>query len=213
MKLLFRLFGPSIHRYLAAGSLRPSGFNGMEFAFSGLDGHAYYTWTDIGEMTPTRQKHIERCMRMSDAGIGQNTLDELCDLGEAAIMEAVKGGATAKKSNPLTRATYIFGEIRNRPRNVIPEEVYYDIAALFAVRDDEDPRSFDAGIHGQKIQMLRDAGAKGHDFFDKLSGFKRLLGSLLTTEHAFIELLSSWTAQRAHMEAIRHSFGSGSTTK
>lgn len=185
----------------------------MEFAFSGLDGHAYYTWTDIGEMTPTRQKHIERCMRMSDAGIGEKTLDELCDLGEAANMDALKEQDKGKRSKVHSRVAYIFGEIRNRPKNVIPEEVYYDIAGIFAVRDDEDPRSFDAGIHGQKIAMLKGAGMKGHDFFDKLSGFKRLLGSLLTTELAFIELLSSWTAQRAHMEAIRHYFGKGSTHK
>lgn len=213
MKLLFAMFGPAIHRYIAKGYLRPKGFDGMQVAFSGPDGRAYYSWQDIGEMTPVRQKHIERCLKMADAGIGEKMLSELCDMGEAANLEALKASDKAAKSKAHARVGYIFGEIRNRSREVIPEEVYMDMAAIFAVREDEDPRTFDPAIHGQKIEMLTKAMKDGHDFFGKLPALKTLLGSLLTTEAACIELLSAWAATRARMEALRRAYGQPLTSK
>lgn len=213
MRLLFALFGPAIHRYIAKGYLRPRGFEGMQHAFSGTDGRAYYTWLDLGEMTPVRQKHIERCLKFADAGIGEKTLDQLCTAGEVANMEAMKAGKANEKSKAHSRIAYIFGELRNRAKDVIPEEVYYDMAAIFAVREDEDPRTFDVAIHGQKIAMFKEAGTSGHDFFAALPGFKKLLGSLLTSEAAFIELLSDWTAQRNRLKAITQAFEQGSPSK
>ena len=186
MRLLFALFGPAIHRYIARGYLRPKGFEGMQVAFSGPDGRSYWSWMDIGEMTPVRQKHIERCLKMADAGIGEKTLNELCDMGEAANMDALKASKGDLKSKAHSKVAYIFGEIRNRSREVIPEEVYMDMAAVFAVREDEDPRTFDPAIHGQKIEMLTKAMKEGHDFFGKLPALKTLLGSLLTTKEMCI---------------------------
>ena len=206
MRLLFWLFGPAIHRHIANGYIRPKGFDGMSVAFSGTDGRSYWTWQDIGSMTPVRQKHIERCLKMADAGIGEKTLTALCDLADAANMEAMKATKADVRSKAHSRVAYIIGEIRNRPSQVIPEEVYMDMAAVFAVREDEDPRKFDAAIHGQKIEMLTKAMKDGHDFFGVLPALKMLLGSLLTTEAACIELLSEWAAQRARLEALRQTF-------
>lgn len=213
MRLLFWLFGQAIHRYIAAGYTRPQGFGGMQHVFSGPDGRAYWSWQDIGEMPIVRQKHIERCLKMSDAGIGEKALDELCTMGEKANMEALKSSKADERSKAHSRVAYIFGEIRRRPSEVIPEEVYHDMAAVFAVREDEDPAVFDPVIHGQKIQMFEQAAKRGHDFFGKLPALKMLLGSLLTTEAACIELLSGWAATRARMQAIRLAFANPSTSR
>jgi hypothetical protein len=204
--ILFKIFGPAIHRHIAAGYLRPPGFTGMEPSFSGLDGRAYYTWADVGDMPPVRQKHIERCLCFANAGIGEKTLEELCAKAEAANMDALRAEKTEARSQAHSRLAFIIGELKNRPKEVIPEEVYYDIAACFAIREDEDPRAFDPVIHAQKIDMLRKAGQQGHDFFAKLSGFKKLLGHSLTTEEGFIALLSSWTAQRTRSKAIHMAY-------
>lgn len=209
--LLFKLFGKAIHRHIAEGYARPKGFTGLEYAFSGTDGRAYYSWPDVAAMPHVRQKHIERCLRMADAGIGQKTLDELCEHADRANMDALKADKPADRSKAHARLGFLLGEIRNRPRDVIPEEVYYDLAACFAIREDEDAHAFDPVTHGQKIDMLRAAGNAGHDFFVKLSGFRKLLGLSLTTEAAFIELLSSWAAQRTREEAIRSRFATSST--
>ena len=200
---LFAKYAQAFHKRLAANSIRPAGFTGMKFAFSGTDGQAYYTWEDLSDMPPVRQKHIERCLKMADAGIGEKNLGELCDLGETANMEAVKETKPDKRSKAHSKVAQIFGEIRRRPKEIIPEEVWYDLAAVFAIRADEDPRAFDPVTHGQKIAMLKEAGQQGYEFFTKLSAFRRVLGSSLTSESAFIELLSGWAATRARMSAVR----------
>ena len=209
MKLLFLLFGPAIHRHIARGYLRPKAevFEGMHHAFSGPDGRAYYTWQDLGKMPATRQKHIERCLKFADAGIGEKVLNELCDIGEIANMDALKADKKDERSKAHSRVAHMFREIRNRATQVIPEEVYMDMAAIFAIREDEDPRTFDEAVHGQKIEMLTAAMKEGHDFFVRLPALKMLLGSLLTTEAACIELLSVWAAQRARMKATRAVLG------
>lgn len=203
IRLLFYLFGKRIHRYIAAGLLRPEGFTGMQLAFRDPEGRAYWSWMDLSDMTPVRQKHIERCLKMADAGIGERTLDELCTFAEKYIMDGVRASKNDERSKALAKATQAVGEIRRRPKEIIPEEVWYDLAALFAIREDEDPRAFDPAIHEQKIAMLSKAGRAGHDFFTGLPAFRKVLSSSLTTEAAFIELLSGWAIQRARMKGVR----------
>ena len=202
MRLLFWLFGKRIHRYIAAGLLRPKDFEGMQHAFTDPAGKAYWTWMDITDMAPVRQKHIERCMMMASAGIGEKVLGELCDATEARIMEAVKANKPEERSKVLAKAIQLVGEMRRRPKEVIPEEVWYDLCAVFAIREDENPRSFDPVIHEQKVAMLTKAGRAGHDFFTGLPVLKKVLGSLLTSEAAFTELLSAWAAQRGRLRAV-----------
>lgn len=211
--LLFRLFGKAIHRHIAEGSLRPAGFDGMQHAYSGTDGRAYYTWADIADMPPVRQKHIERCLKMADAGIGEKTLEALCDIASEAIMSTLQEQKPAARSKAAARAAHAIGEIRNRPKEVIPEEVYYDLAAVFVVREDEDPRGFDPGIHTQKIEMLSKAGRAGYTFFTSPPAWRKVLGSSLTTESAYIELLSSWTAQRLRLTAVLQASGKSPSNK
>ena len=203
IRLLFFLFGKRIHRHIANGLLRPEGFTGMQHAFTGLDGKAYWTWMDLTDMPPVRKKHIERCLRMADAGIGEKTLDELCTMIETYIMEGVKAGSNDIRNKALAKATQIVWELRRRPTDILPEEVWYDLCAIFAVREDEDARAFDPAIHQEKLLMLSSAGRAGHDFFTGLPELRKVLGSLLTTETAYIELLSAWAAQRVRMEAVR----------
>lgn len=211
MRLLFWLFGKSIRRHLA--SERPRGMVGLERAFSGLDGKDYFGWMDVGMMPPVRQKHIERCLAIANAGISEKTLEELCDWADEANMAAMKADKPADRSKAHSRIAFVLGEIRNRPKNVIPEDVYYDLAACFAIREDEDPRAFDPVTHGEKIAMLRQAGTKGADFFGQLSGFRKLLGLSLTTEGAFIELLSSWAQVRTRKQAVKSALEKPSTGK
>ena len=200
IRLLFALFGRAIHRHIEQSRLRPKGFDGMHHAFADADGRAYYTWMDLTEMTPVRQKHIERCLMMGDAGIGEKTLDTLCTIAEERIMDAVKESNQSARSKALAKATQAIGMIRNRRKEVIPEEVMYDLGAILAIREDEDPRGFDPAIHQQKIAMMSAAGRAGHDFFTRLPALGKLLGYSLTTEEAFIALLAEWSMERARMK-------------
>lgn len=201
--MIYRLFGKSIQKQLAENAMRPPGFGGMTFAFSGADGMDYYSWEDLSDMPPVRQKHIERCLRMADAGIGEKTLNDLCDIADVANMDAMKASKPEDRAKKHAKVAQVIGEIRRRPKEIIPEEVYYDLAACFAIRRDEDPRKFDPVIHTQKIKMLTDAGKRGLEFFTAPSAFKKLLGYLLTSEAASMELLSGWTETRMRIKAVK----------
>lgn len=221
MDLIYRLWGRRIQRQLAANSMRPRGFDGMQFAFSGTDGMAYYTWQDVSEMPPCREKQIERAFQMANAGIGSKTLTELCEMAEVANMNQLKATKPEERSRHGSRVAFLLGEIKNRPTEILPEECFFDMVAVMSVREDEDPRVFDTVTHGQKIEMLRAAGAMGYEMymighdpddpkkvFTKLPILQKSLGFSLTSESAFMELLSGWAAQRMRTQAIRAVYAS-----
>jgi hypothetical protein len=206
MRLLFWLFGKAIHRYIDAGKLRPKGFDGMELAYT-FEGVTYWTWVDITDMPPIRQKHFERCLNFANAAIGKSELNKLCDIADSHIATAIKATKPSDREKTIVRIAHIIGEIRNRPDEIIPEEVFYDIAALFVAREDEDPRTFDPSTHGQKVEMMTKAGRAGHTFFTEPPVLRRQVGYLLTTESAFTELLRSWTLRRVRMKAVTEAHG------
>ena len=198
-RLLFTLFGKAIRSHLEANRERPRGFDGMAFAYT-MGGHDYYTWPDISQMPAVRQKHIERAMKFADAGIGETTLDSLVEMAEGHLIAGMRKGKDADKS--LSRVGHILNEIRNRSKEVIPEEVYYDLCAIFVARKGEDPRTFDAAVHTEKVQRITEAGRAGEDFFLQPPALRRLLGSSLTTEASFNELQRSWIVRRLRMKAL-----------
>lgn len=204
IRLLFALFGKAIIRHLEASRLRPDGFDGMEFAYL-MQGHEYYTWSDISKMPAVRQKHIERALKYADAAIGAETLDALCEMAEEHLINGMKRGKDGDKS--LLRVGHILKDLRARPKEIIPEEVYYDLCATFVVRKGEDPRTFDPSIHTDKIRAITEAGRAGHDFFMHPPAWRKLLGSSLTTERAFGELQNAWTAQRLRTKALSELHG------
>lgn len=199
MRLLFAIFAPAIKRHIEANRERPKGFDGMEFAYL-MGGQDYYTWSDISKMPAVRQKHIERAMKFADAGIGSETLEKLVDMAETHLIAGMRKGKDSDKS--LSRVGHILQELRNRPKHIIPEEIYYDLCAIFVARKGEDPWTFDAAIHADKVRAIAEAGRAGETFFTQPPALRRLLGSLLTTASSFDELQKSWIVQRLRMQSL-----------
>jgi len=199
MKLLFWLFGRAIHRHIERSRLRPDGFDGMEYAYT-IDGVDYYTWVDLSMLPAARQKHIERCLKFLDAHIGENTLDSLLELMEEQIAIGMKRGKDADRA--MLRAIHIGQEIRRRPKDIIPEEVFYDLCALFVSFKGEDPRTFDPATHTTKIEAITAAGRAGHDFFTRPPELRRLLASLPHGEKSFTDMLISWKVLQIRMKAV-----------
>ncbi len=199
MRLLFFLFGRAIHRYIEQTRTRPTGFDGMEYAYT-IDGVDFWTWVDLSAFPASRQKHVERCLKFAEAHISDATLDTMCDHLEEALSQGMKRGKDADKA--LLRCAHITQELRKRPKDVIPEDVFYDLCALFVARKGEDPRAFDPAIHTEKIALITAAGRAGHDFFTHPPELRRLLVSSSGTVKSFADLLISWTAHRIRMRAF-----------
>lgn len=199
IRLLFYLFGPAILRHIEQTRKRPQGFDGMEYAYT-MGSKEYWTWVDITSMPASRQKHIERALKFADAHISPETLDTLCTMMEEHLAVGMKRGKDADKA--LLRVAHISQELRRRPKDIIPEEVFYDLCAIFVAREGEDPRTFDPAIHHEKVQAITEAGRAGHDFFTQPPALRRLLGSSLTTAQAFADLQTSWMAERLNLKAL-----------
>lgn len=210
INIIHKLFGTAIKKRLSEGYFKPQTLKDLRFAYTGPDGRAYYTWDDVSLMPACRVKRIEGTMLWADAGIGSKRLEELCSMIDTAIMDAVRAKNDAERSKALARATKLNGEIQTRQRNVIPEEVYYDLAALTIAREDEDPTTIDPDIHNQKRAMLREAGRAGASFFASMSAFRSVLRSSLTTEDALNALLLNWSQQEAEWKARKEVYTSQS---
>lgn len=214
MSLIYRLFGAHIKRKLAENSLRPSGFDGLSFAFTGTDAKAYYTWANVGDMPPSRIKQVEALMRQAEDGMSRKDIDAIGREIKRVVMEQAlpaKGAAAVSEAN--ARIVVLADELSRRSAGIIPEDVFYDLAATCAVREDEDPRTIDRAIHLQKFTMIQAAGRAGHDFFTSLPTFSALVSASCTTVEGFARLLTTWTTNRDRMSKVFQAISSPSASK
>lgn len=189
--LLLRLFGllPK----------RPQGH--PPFAFRDLQGVDYFGWPDLQDMPPERVNQIEDVILQIDASISRHTLESIAD---AMILN---GGAALEAKDPKVRTLAIqkvmtlANELKMRPTNIIPEDCYIALAAICAVRKDEDPYTFDKTIQAEKMSAFRSAGRAGHAFFTQTGAFRNYVGAMRTTEDALKEYLVSWIYNQKRTEA------------
>jgi hypothetical protein len=190
-KLLIRLLCPP-HR--------PKGH--PPHVFNDLQGNEYYGWEGFEQMPPARANEIDDVLLQIDAGISRKMLEEL----STAIMDTSTEATQAKDKKVLGRLlakiSLLAQELKARPKNIIPEECYYALAAICAVRKDEDPYTFDPTIQAEKMEAFRLAGRAGHDFFTATPAFRAYLSVARISEGALPSLLLSWTAQRQRIHQV-----------
>jgi hypothetical protein len=170
------------------------------FAFHDPQGRAYYAWPDIAEMPQRRVQEIEAIMIWIGAGQAKQNLEEI----GSAIMKHCEQAAEAKQKErgthmaaiaALTKELLMRGEI-------IPEPLYYALAAACCVREDEDPAGFDKTIHLAKVEAFTTAGRAGVPFFTASPAFKTLLGVSLCTAEGLRQLQMEWLQREAHRRAV-----------
>lgn len=203
MDPIYALFGKRINRKFAAMQLRPKGFDGMILAFRAPDGRAYYTWPDLSNLPAIRTKQLERTMIWMDARTTGKTLEEFGEDQAKALAAICAENDKAKRWTLSTKLGALYQELIMRGSNVIPEDLYYDLAATLAIAEDENPNGFDGTIHQRKMDMMKEGARDGAAFFLTLPILKSLLGSLLSSEAGFRELLISWMMDRDRRSRAR----------
>jgi hypothetical protein len=207
--LVYRLYGERIKRLLSDGYFKPQTLADLRFAYTGPDGHAYYSWDDISLLPACRIKRIEGMLLWADAGLDSTRLRDITGMLDVALMGVLKCKNDDQRSKAIARATRLNGELTSRTNDVIPEDIYYEMAALTICREGEDPTTIDPDIHNQKREMLRQAGRAGASFFVSMPAFRSVLRASLTTEEGLSELLLSWYQDRRTWEAKRQVYTSG----
>lgn len=201
--ILFSLFGKRIIRKAAENAYRPKGFDGMVQAFNGPDGRIYYTWPDLGDLPAIRTKQIERTMIWLDARTTRKSLEEYGEDQAKALATICKEKDEQKRWAASTKLGALYQELILRGNAVVPEFLYYDLAATLAIADNENPHTWDAPTHERKKQMMMDGAREGAAFFLGLPILKSLLGSYLSSEEGFKELLTSWMMREARKKQAR----------
>lgn len=201
MNIPYLLFGKSIRKAIYANEARPKGFDGMTFAFLDPEGREYYSWPDVASMPPIRVKELEALMLMVDAGQPRSGILELSDAIVKRANDVVKHSGKAK-DEAASAIAVLAREMTIRHTEIIPEEAYYALAATCCARADEDPHKLDRTIHQAKIETFRSGGRAGQSFFTVCPPFKALVGTLLCTESALLELRIAWTRQSSRLKAV-----------
>lgn len=212
------LFPKTYRRRLESNAYRPKNFGGLSFAFKGTDGKAYYSWAQVGDMPPYRIKNVMALMRQADEAMSTKDIATIAAAIKATVMEgALPAKSDKDKSEALTRIIVLADELTYRADGIIPEDVFFDLAATCAVREDEDPRTIDRTIHLEKYTMIQQAGRAGADFFTGWPMFSDLVSASVTTQEGYARWLTNWMLRKKRLEAVLQvtslEKGSAPTTK
>lgn len=211
-----KLLQADFSKKLAENFYRPTSFSDLTFAFTDREGRKYYSWQNFGEIPPIRTKAIEAVLLMIDRRLSDKDIAEIAD----NIISLVQDGIIALKekkdrAEAAAKLTVLAQELKYRAKDIIPEDLYYDLAAYCVVRDDERPNATDRTIHEEKWTMLKEAGKEGASFFLHTPIFGDLLGASLTTEAGLLQLLPRWTRmkeRKANLTQVLSAKLSGGTT-
>ena len=202
MNLLFRLFGKRFAAALAENKYRPKGFEGLSFAFTDTAGNHYYSWASVGDMPPNRIKNIEALMRQAEEGITRKDIDLIASEIKKASMDAIRAKGAEALAEAHSHIVVLADELTKRATGILPEDVFYDLAATCAIRQDETPGVIDRTIHLDKFAKFQEAGRAGYSFFTQLPTFKDLVSVSLTTEANFVKLLTNWSLTKQRVPAV-----------
>ena len=188
MKLLYKLFYKGFLRYQKS-TIKPKEM--LVYGFTDVEGKNYYTFKDKGTLPMCRYNRLADLMMWWAAKISPETLESLSNAIIIAIGQGLEEKATNKRFEHLGNAIHFAKEITLRRENGIPSPILHEMAALFSIREDENPVILDPIIHEQKIQALTYETAIGRDFFLKLP---TLLEQLLFMHRSSEELRKQFSA-------------------
>jgi hypothetical protein len=201
-RLAYHIWGTDIALAIKNNEVRPAGFTGTSYAFTDREGRLYYSWPKAEHLPAARIMRVEACMVMIDAGQSPTTAEKFNKAMQdrcTSILEATNLKVIKEKAHELS---FLCTEQTFRRKNLIPEEAYFDLAAICAVREDENPDLVDPVIHEQKMEAFRTAAKAGDAFFLDCPAFRAALAPLLTTAEGLRALLNSWTARLLREQAM-----------
>lgn len=161
------------------------------------DGHRYYRFPKETSLPLERFSMALSLMERISSGLSGSEMEQILD-----GMEKSLAAGLSNPKNAAVVAGYIH-VIRERQNSVIHRDLLLNFAAIWVVRDDEDPTIINSDIHQSKLEVF-DAMCKeaSHDFFSRLDITP--LMPLLTMSPQ--ELQSLWeynvVAQRKLMESL-----------
>lgn len=193
-------FRSAIARLLRIAPRRPKGH--PPFAFTDHTGRHYYGWEDFAHMPPARANEVDDVLLQIDAGLSHQQLSALSTAITSALTDAIEARDPKARNRHIAKANAIALELQARPKQIVPRECYYALAAICSVRQDEDPNRFDPAVQAEKMQTFREAAEAGHSFFTHQAAFEKLLGVTHSSVDGFARLSIGWMSTEARLRAM-----------
>jgi hypothetical protein len=153
----------------------------LEFAFE-LDGHQYHRFPNPSDLPLNRYEVLQPLLIQLDNRLTNEELRHLTGICKKSFEGAIASANAGKRMEGLQKAMWAVQEIESRNEVLMfHPEILCDIAALFLIRDDEEPTVINEEVHKAKKQAFLLHGGEVA-FFMKLGVY-----SLIQDAEKFID--------------------------
>lgn len=137
----------------------------LSYAFTDTIGNRYYTWQD-GEMLPVcRLQALQNLMMHYELHLAPREIDNIAKSIQHAIADVIKAKGDKERSEASAKVNVYANELLIRQEYCVPTELYIEMAAIYAIRQDEKSDELSKGIQKEKIAQFTADIRQGVDFF------------------------------------------------
>lgn len=181
MKLLYNLFKEKFKRYVDSERQKLTHKN-LSFWFADNNGVNYFRFPDNMMLSLERLANLKMLYSWLSAGISGEEMQSIVSTMKKALHEGLGNpDATAKIAT-------LISVIEERMKYSFHLELYYNIVATLAVREDESPEVFNNDIQMQKVVAFKEMTKNGGAYFF----FQEMLSKTPINLSAITE--SEWTS-------------------
>lgn len=157
-KLIYNLFKKDFTAYVHHDRERLTHKN-LAYWFSDNDGKKYYKFPEHSALPIERLANLKMLYSWLSSGISGEEMQSIIDVMKKALHEGLgHPDATAKIATMIN-------VIEERMKYSFHLELYYNIIATLAVREDESPEVFNNDIQMQKVIAFKELTSNGGSYF------------------------------------------------
>jgi len=180
-KFLSKVSPKTVDEYIVKRWIKPLDFKELNFAFVDTTGKAWYEFPDglgnpMKRMAANLQAYEYLTARMSP---------EMFDAAVTDINAALAHGKVIEAGAILTR-------LKTLKEEVIPVDVLINLIATDLVREDENPKDHNTGIHQEKCNYLKEVIERGDGFFFRLTVVKDLSKRFKISSEGWMTILKGF---------------------
>jgi len=145
---------------------KPNGFEGAEVVFTDSNGKRYYKYKDDFDLPVARFGKLQDAITELERRLTRNEVELFLNAMEQSIMTGIRSNSQEGMVKEFAKLTVLVDEMEFREEVVLHPEIFFDIAAIAYIREDENPAVFDLDIQLQKIAQFKlDSTGGLRDFF------------------------------------------------
>jgi len=161
-------------------SNRPKQIKANDLTFIGVDanGKRYYSWSEFDQIPKCRISELQSFALFDDMKLTHETLSQIISACHELLEKSLVEKDAKKKTKMHAQLFALLEEITWRAQHDTPIDIVTNMAAILAVREDENPNKFSATTHDEKVEQFKTEERNGNFFFTMHKAFNQLKPSL-----------------------------------